>query len=99
MTFQPGEIVLKRWTKARNLKRKVYRILNRVPGGYEQWRVVDPFGNQKTFSTYRLMSFSDAKTSRDHLLERARIEVTKAQNAVYALDSDEKMAKTYFPEV
>ena len=78
MSFQPGDIVVRKWSKASTLKGKIFKVLGEVPkppnasyyGHSTKVRVAAPNGSQKEIYEYRLRKIEDELKSAESESER-----------------------------
>lgn len=99
--FTVGDVVVRNHSKAKTLKRRVYRV-EQVQGGYGYASKVlcrDPFGNQHEFQDYQLTRVDrqiDAVRHEIYIHDEKRIDL---QNKLSMLEQEVRELKLYFPPV
>jgi len=104
MHFQPGDIVVRKWSKASSLKGRIYKILGEVPklnagyyGGSTKVRCLAPNGSQKEIYETRLRSLHDELLTAENRVKNAEGALSDRQIELHKLQRDLKESKTYFP--
>lgn len=97
-----GEIVVRRWSKATTLKRKVFKIISseqRIPNGTLAYEVIDPYGKKHLISTWQLATI-------DTLLQSYLLNITLAENCtldrrkiLHRFEKEVASVNSFFPKV
>ncbi len=99
--FRVGDIVIRKWSKAKTLKGKVCKVISALPGGgYPvKYRVVNAYGKQKDFYEWHIKLLSDEINSADNGINIALENVTKARQRAYDLHKEEREVSKFFPVI
>ena len=101
MPFEPGQLVVKKWSKAKHLRGKIYRIVGKVPltGYQQQYRMVAPSGRQVEIGEYSIRSLEDELTRYQHHIFTAQSRLADAQNDLNHLRRDIEECRKLFPVI
>jgi uncharacterized coiled-coil DUF342 family protein len=97
----PGDIVVKRWSKARTIKPKVLKVIalleDEVYG--QKYQVIDAYGKQKTLYSYQIRSINDEIQEITNEIINLVSKLSKARMKAKAVEKEAKEASTYFSTV
>ena len=99
--FRSGDIVIRRWSKARTLKGKVCKVISTLPSdSYRvKYRVINAYGKQKDLYEWSIKLLADEINSADSDIEVALGNVVKARQKAYDLRKEEKEVSKFFPVI
>lgn len=101
MYFQPGDIVLKKSSKAQNIKSKVFKIVAKLNGWQysDSYHVVTPFGKLKILKEYQLITLKDAIANAERAILTAESEKYNREKYLAKLKTETKNVNSFFPIV
>lgn len=107
MSFRVGDIVVSKWSGAKKLKRKVFRVIDVPLDNYlGTVRVVDPWGKQRKISHYRLRKLEEQEDavkldiqSAERIVVSAEQKVLRLKKQLVELREEVKQVPSYFPRI
>ncbi len=99
MSFEPGQLVVKKYSKAKHLKGKIYKIIGELPlHGYDRkYRLAAPSGRQIEKSEHYIRTLEEEEILYQHHIFVAQSRLLDAQNDLNHLRKDIEECKKLFP--
>ena len=105
MPFKPGDIVIRKWSKASTLRGKVFKVIGEVPRPNDYYRhlvkirVASPTGSVKEIYETRLRTLDEELRVAEADLSTAEDVLIAKRSKYNQLVRDMNQAKTYFLQV
>lgn len=101
--FHPGDIVVRAYSKATNLKRRTFKVLQIHGPGYQSYgtliEVVDPWGKKHEFRWQQLMDLRQIVYHAESELRSAQQTVVNRMNHLHDLQKQVQEVPKYFPSL
>lgn len=99
--FYVGEMVVRRRSKAKILKRRIYKVINELPSSSysKRYRVVDAYGKLHELPEYLLRTSESHKQSLQATIDVAKNAAIEAGNELHRFNRDLGEVMVFFPSV
>ena len=96
--FTKGDLIIKRYSKAKKLKSKIFKVLA-VNTSYKRYQVVNAFGKQKEISQWNYVTLDEDIVEKERAVSTARRNLNNAIEVHQTAQKEAQIAHKYFPTV
>lgn len=94
-----GDLVVKRYTHARHLRNKIFKVIGHVPGAHNRIVAINPKGQQSQFDSWGVISLTTYLASFVTKVDRMREQTSNAEQALRDIKTEAVDIDRLFPKV